>query len=557
VSELLPGAVTFISFYVLMVLVMGLWSRLLTQRVAADNFRRSLRRYNFTLLAMRAAVPAWFGFGVFTLGWGWVVHGLLGKVLGGALVESYQLPGLLLGLLPPLAAWMGLWWAQYPAERALREQNVLPQLEADLPVYGPPTFREYFFSNLRLQVLFTIVPVLLIVLTRDLLSLGFQRGGSRPEWFELAAMFASAAVVFVFAPEVLRRVLHTEPLPDGPLRRKLEALCRRTRMRYRDILVWRTHNNLGNAAVMGILPQMRYILLSDLLLETMSDEQVEAVFAHEVGHVIHRHMAWYVVFFLIVFLGGLAADRWAAAAASGAPDPAPSVAVVTPPPAPDEPAGVPTAAGEDLPAWLTAVTTMAGFLVVFGFLSRRFERQADVFAARVMSKPERPPAQAPPAAVGADEVPGNGFNGLPAATANAVGEPAADGNLVVPPPAAAPPAPLATVAPYGANLFASALQRVAVVNNIPITPRGRWRGGPARRAAYMAERVNDVAQNWLHGSILQRMQYLQRLSADPALTRRFDRFMVRLYCLLLLLLFVSAACVLAADLFPAGRAVVQ
>ena len=71
-------------------------------------------------------------------------------------------------------------------------------------------------------------------------------------------------------------------------------------MRYRDILVWRTHSNMGNAAVMGILPHMRYVLLSDLLLETMTDEQIEAVFAHEMGHVVHRHMAWFVLFFVTV-----------------------------------------------------------------------------------------------------------------------------------------------------------------------------------------------------------------------------------------------------------------
>ena len=75
------------------------------------------------------------------------------------------------------------------------------------------------------------------------------------------------------------------------------ALCRRVGMRYRDILLWRTQNNMGNAAVMGLVPQVRYILLSDLLLETMTESQIEAVFAHELGHIVHRHMAWYIVFF--------------------------------------------------------------------------------------------------------------------------------------------------------------------------------------------------------------------------------------------------------------------
>ena len=47
---------------------------------------------------------------------------------------------------------------------------------------------------------------------------------------------------------------------------------------------------------MGVLPWMRYVLLSDVLLERMSDE-IEAVFAHELGHVVHRHMTWYIIFF--------------------------------------------------------------------------------------------------------------------------------------------------------------------------------------------------------------------------------------------------------------------
>ena len=56
------------------------------------------------------------------------------------------------------------------------------------------------------------------------------------------------------------------------------------------MLTWRTRHQIGNAAVMGFIPQVRYILLTDLLLETMSDEQIEAVFAHEMGHVLADHV---------------------------------------------------------------------------------------------------------------------------------------------------------------------------------------------------------------------------------------------------------------------------
>jgi hypothetical protein len=94
---------------------------------------------------------------------------------------------------------------------------------------------------------------------------------------------------------------------------------------------------------------------------------------------------------------------------------------------------------------------------------------------------------------------------------------------------------------YGATLFASALHRVAVINNIPISPRARRDGSLLQRVGYVVGSFMDLAHDWLHGSIPSRMAYLQRLAADPRHTNRFDRVMVRLYCTLLFALFASAA----------------
>lgn len=496
------GVAVFLGYYVLLVLVMGVWGRLLARRVSASKLRRSLRRFNYTLFVARAMIPVWFAFGVFGLGWGEVVH----RAIGPDLLRAAQLPGLLLATLPPMAAWMGLWWSQYPAEIALREQSLLGQLEADLPIHAPPSFRDYFLSNVRLRLLFTVVPIFMIVLLRDLLRVvaATRPLGLPDDWLDPGAMVLAAALVFLFAPEILRRVLHTERLEDGPLRRRLEAMCRRSNMRCRDILVWRTHSSMGNAAVMGMVPRMRYVLLSDLLLETMTDDQVEAVFAHEMGHVVHRHMAWFVVFFVVLWIGMAGVEQWL------------SASLLT----------------EGGPGWVNPVLAAGVFfwmLLLFGFLSRRFERQADVYAARTMQ--------------------------AKADGATTVAQPthAASGSaVVVHPPAALPAsaaapvhAPMAPspshVGPYGATLFASALQRVAVINNIPLSPRTRWQGGLRQRAEFVLERVGDLAHNWLHGSIFARMQYLHRLSVDAARTHRFDRVMLRLYLTLVFLLFASIA----------------
>ena len=55
---------------------------------------------------------------------------------------------------------------------------------------------------------------------------------------------------------------------------------------------------MANAAVMGLIPPVRYVLLSDSLIEGMPDQQIEAVFGHEAGHVKHHHIAYLVMFVL-------------------------------------------------------------------------------------------------------------------------------------------------------------------------------------------------------------------------------------------------------------------
>ncbi|MDB4872426.1 MAG: Zn-dependent protease with chaperone function [Gemmatimonadales bacterium] len=490
-----PNLVLFLGFYALLVLLLGLWSRVLARRVAASNFHKSLRRFNNVMLIARLMVPIWFTIGVYVLGWGAVIATGLGPALYRTCI------GVLLGTVPAFMTWMGLWWSQYPADRALKEQNLLSDLDNDLPLYQPPPFRSYFSANLRVQVLFTIVPVLLIVLGRDALmkvahfSMGPARFDERAEIVEMAASIIAAGTVFLFVPALLRRVLSTEPLSNGPLRDRLVAMCRQAGIRYREILLWKTHNNVGNAAVMGVLPQCRYVLLSDVLLERMSDEEVEAVFAHELGHVVHRHMIWYAIFFVV----GLLAMGVGGTAVAGL---------------------VPGIHAQGTgPVLATLLGGLAFLLVTFGALSRRCERQADVYAARTMEmlKGQQPnsndillvPRQL--ATVGAGPL-------VPESDASEW-----------------------HVGRYGAWLFAAALRRVAAINNIPISPRQHCEPGLRSRIAWWVENAVEFTNNWLHGSIAGRMQYLQDLSADPRLTSHFDRSMFWLNCGLLFALFTSVA----------------
>ena len=98
--------------------------------------------------------------------------------------------------------------------------------------------------------------------------------------------------VLLMTPALLVFVLPTQRMPDSPLRRRLEELCQQHGLRVNNVLLWRTHSSVGNAAVMGVIPGVRYLLVTDLLLEAMPEDQVVAVFAHEIGHVVHRHLLW-------------------------------------------------------------------------------------------------------------------------------------------------------------------------------------------------------------------------------------------------------------------------
>lgn len=165
----------------------------------------------------------------------------------------------------------------------------------------------------------------------------------------VAALVATAGILLL-APAMIVRVWRTRPLPAGELRSRLEGSRRRMRLQYRDVLVWETGGVLVNAGVMGLLAPVRYVLLSDGLLDQLDPDAVEAIFAHEAGHVVHHH-----IFHMSAFMVGLGllcvlAAEWLAG-------------------------GFLTGPVQTLPA-LLAVAALGAWL--FGMLSRRFERQADV-----------------------------------------------------------------------------------------------------------------------------------------------------------------------------------
>jgi STE24 endopeptidase len=358
----------------------------------------------------------------------------------------------LLILLPYFAAQMLGWWGVYGAERALR-----PSVR-----HGSGQFAGLGrFLTLRVrQSLGLVLPgVLVFSLGQDLARQKWP-GWASAGWAPLAGMAVMGMVVLVLSPLFVRLAWPTRPLPPGPLRDRLEHMARRFGFRCTDILVWETGHVLVNAGVTGALPWFRYVLLTDALIDSMHPQEIAAVFGHEVGHIAHRHL-YYLGFFALGSLGVMALllkviDTYLVAI--------PAVLI---------PAGSGDLSLSSLVQSALGVLILAVyFLLVFGHLSRRFERQADVFGCRTVS-------------CGQSDCPPHADPDSPSPRSVA--------------PAAVP------LCPEGIRIFASALANVAALNG-----------------------MEHGMRSWRHGSINRRIAFLASLEGRPEAERCFQTGVSRL-----------------------------
>ena len=177
--------------------------------------------------------------------------------------------------------------------------------------------------------------------------------------------------VYIFAPLLMQFLWKTEPLAaNSVLKQKLDRLTRQSGIKYRDVVVWQTGSLLiANAAVAGTFPWNRRIFLTDALLEYFTDEEIETVVAHELGHIRYRHIPTYMLFSLFYLLNY------------------PFFYLFV-----EEPLVTYLGESQSLLSVASTLCSLAFlilyFIVIFRYLSRRCEHQADLYAVRLTEKPE-------------------------------------------------------------------------------------------------------------------------------------------------------------------------
>src|SRR5215472_2538000 len=112
-------------------------------------------------------------------------------------------------------------------------------------------------------------------------------------WIIAWAVFVGLFLLIMqLAPIVLFPIFYKfEPLNNDALRDRLTRLGERAGTCVRGVYEWKLSekSKKANAALMGI-GATRRIILADTLLQNYSEDEIEAVLAHELGHHVRRHI---------------------------------------------------------------------------------------------------------------------------------------------------------------------------------------------------------------------------------------------------------------------------
>lgn len=408
---------------------------------------------------------------VLVFGWGWVTHQLFVVEWNGRLQLA---PFAELGVpLPYFLILFGSWTIYYDAERALYHTSALGPVNREF-------FSRvgYFLHHLRQFGLLIMLPVMLFVTYQSIAR--FLPETARSDWYRLSSV-ALIPVLILIMPLLIKPILGLKSMTAGPIRERLEAAGQRLHFHCTDFLLWPTHGAAANAMIVGLLPRIRYVIFTDRILDELPPDEVDAVFGHEVGHAKHGHI-WHYAAFLALSMTALSALLILIAQRL-------------------------KQLGVEPPHWAEGWISLpplilAGTYVflVFGYLSRRCERQADIFGCRSVS--------------------------------------CGDPNCISHDRGTVYPERAAGLCPTGIRTFIRALERVDFINDAS-------RHVATSQNPTIGEQIRNLLKwlrSWQHSTMARRVAYLQSLIGDP---RKERHFQIRITLLRWGLLVVLAAAVVA------------
>lgn len=279
-----------------------------------------------------------------------------------ALVAMTEIAGVpvlyeLVLLSPLILSLIGSWFAFYDIQQLYRRPGKRWNID---------WHRRWAFVGVRIRMHLMTMLVPLVALLTGLRFAHLIHQFSLPQIVlagALVGLWVSAVLPFLFL-----FIWETRPITDAQLLKHLQDICQSSGVWISRMRVWKTGNQIANAAVTGLLPGFRIVLLTDALLKHFTTDEVAAIVRHEVGHVKLMHLPL-KIFFVILPMVALIVDQthtqgihhWIATAL--------------------EETVIFGYAGPQIAPCLIAVLFIIYLFTVLRWLNHRLEHEADLFAA--------------------------------------------------------------------------------------------------------------------------------------------------------------------------------
>jgi Zn-dependent protease with chaperone function len=225
-----------------------------------------------------------------------------------------------------------------------------------------------------------LAPWLLISIVADLLEFIKAPAFMSSDLAQVTMISAALVGFIMFGPWLVIRLWGCKPLPQDVIKYELQQFCEQHDFKTGGLLLWPLFGaDILTAGVVGILPRLRYILITSGLLNALDMGELKAVIAHEMGHVRKKHMLLFVAL-LILFvvlveklgdtlkwlaLSNRTIFNWSVATNGFAPS---------------------------LFSLLSALPIALAMIIflrfVFGYFLRNSERQADLYAMELVGSPQ-------------------------------------------------------------------------------------------------------------------------------------------------------------------------
>jgi len=107
-------------------------------------------------------------------------------------------------------------------------------------------------------------------------------------------LLASFLMMLLF-PYIIQLIWQCKPLSNETqeLAKKFELICKQANFKHAGIKTWGLLDDSLSAAIIGIIPKVRYILFTKKILKQLSFNALSAILVHEIGHSYRKHLLIY------------------------------------------------------------------------------------------------------------------------------------------------------------------------------------------------------------------------------------------------------------------------